>query len=648
MKTRLEKTPHVYFFFFGALLIEGGLALGIFLSLQSMQKNAILFGYSLSRLLLAGLFVCLLILISWLLIKSLQNRDFLTRFLEWIDRQLITRDHLILVSFGLFFVSLLGVAAILSARTPLDFSGVQHLEKISTNAPAGYQLAQSVIKQVEPLAVWFLLACLQTLALLFWVYPGNYKEKLMDGSLTRLVLVLIILAGTFWHWIILFFQLEVMLKIPGWKWYFLVKDYHPGHWLFFALFILALAGIQLAWKVRRLVWLSIGILILLGYLMQVGFGFIEGEGYESLRVIYSNSVFNNYAEAASRRPDLLGSLLHYENEYAEDWYLGTKPPGVLLIYNTVQRASEFINPPGGYAGRFFQLTSVIAYTFPLLSMMVLIPLYFLTRQLIQPEEDAILPGILLIFCPTMILIPLFLDQALYPLIFTMVLLLLVKGILSQSYKTTMLAGLASYLALYFGFSMIVLLPLSVLWIICNHIFLQKGEKWDKTLSMLVGWGVGLLAGYIILRIFLNYDIFIRFMNAMQQHRLAKSYDPGIAQILNSLVLNNVEVLTWNGIPLILLAVYSLFRSARRLTNNQSLPLDGLTVPLVVTYIFLNFTGQTDGEVQRLWLFMLPLWSIYSAEFARTLTSRKINGISLIVTLELITTFLLFKFQNFYG
>ena len=136
------------------------------------------------------------------------------------------------------------------------------------------------------------------------------------------------------------------------------------------------------------------------------------------------------------------------------------------------------------------------------------------------------------------------------------------------------------------------------------------------------------------------------MNAMQQHRVAKSYDPGIAQILNSLVLNNVEVLTWNGIPLILLAVYALFRSARRLTNNQSLPLDGLTVPLVVTYIILNFTGQTDGEVQRLWLFMLPLWSIYSAEFARTLTSRKITGISLIVTLELITTFLCLNFKIF--
>ncbi len=648
MKTRLGKKPFVYYLFFGALLIEGWIALMFFLSLQSMQKNAILFGYSLSRLLLAGLFVCLLVIISWLLIKSFQKEDFRSRLLEWVDVQLITRNKLMLVSFGLFFASLLGVTAILAANTPLVFDTVRHLEKISPNAPAGYQQAQTAIRQVEPLAVWFILACLQSLALLIWVYTGNFAEKLRDGSLTKAAMILIILAGTLWHWMILYFQLEVMLKIPGWKWYFLVKEYTPGHWLFLALFILALAGIQLAWKFRRMVWLSLGILIILGYMMQVGFGFIEGEGFESLRVIYSNSVFNNYAEAASRQPDFLGSLINYEEGYAGDWYLGTKPPGVLLIYNLVQRASEFIDSPGGYAGRFFQLTSVIAFTFPLLSMMVLIPLYFFTRNLLQPDEDAILPGILLIFCPTMILIPLFLDQALYPLIFIMVLVLLQKGILSQSYKTTLLAGLASYLALYFGFSMVVLLPLSVLWIICNQLFIRKGEKWDKTLSMLVGWGVGLLAGYIILRVLLNYDIFIRFTNAMQQHRLAKNYDPGIGQILNSLILNNVEFLTWNGIPLITLAVYALFRSARRLINNQSLPLDGLTVPLVVTYIILNFTGQTDGEVQRLWLFMLPVWSIYTAEVARTLTNRKINGITLIVTLELITTFLLFKFQNFYG
>ena len=648
MTARIEKTPFVYFLFLSALLIEGVLALGIFLSLQSMQKNAILFGYSLSRLLLAGLFASFLVVIYRLLIKYTHKQELPTSSLEWVDRQLITLDHLLKVSIGLLLVSLLGIAAILAARTPLVFDASRQLQKISINAPVIYQLAQAIIRQVEPLAVWFILACLQTLVLLFWAYSASYEGKLRDGSLTRVILLLLILAGTLWHGIILYFQLEVLLKIPGWKWYFLVKDYHQGHWLFLAISILALAGIQLAWKLRRLVWLSTGILIILGYMMQVGFGFIEGEGYESLRVIYSNSVFNNYAEAASRQPDFLGSLIKYEEGYADDWYLGTKPPGVLLIYNMVQRASEFFDPPNGYAGRFFQLTSVIAYTFPLLSMMVLIPLYFFTRKLIQPEEDAILPGILLIFCPTMILIPLFLDQALYPLLFITVLVLLQKGILSQSYKWTMLAGLASYLALYFGFSMIVLLPLSALWIICNHLFFHKGEKWDKTISMLVGWGAGLLAGYLLLLFFLNYDIYIRFTNAMQQHRVAKNYDPGIGQILNSLVLNNAEFITWNGIPLILLAVFALFRSTRRLVINQSIPLDGLTVPLLVTYIILNLTGQTDGEVQRLWLFMLPVWCIYTAEIARTLTSRKMTGISLIVTLELITTFLLFKFQNFYG
>ena len=63
-----------------------------------------------------------------------------------------------------------------------------------------------------------------------------------------------------------------------------------------------------------------------------------------------------------------------------------------------------------------ETTLFMLWVFPLLSFSTLALLYWLNRSLLD-EEDGLLPGLLYLSCANVILIPLFLDQAIYPPVF---------------------------------------------------------------------------------------------------------------------------------------------------------------------------------------------------------------------------------------
>ena len=48
--------------------------------------------------------------------------------------------------------------------------------------------------------------------------------------------------------------------------------------------------------------------------------------------------------AAAKDPALIPVLRNYESLYGSDWYLGTKPPGVLAVYLLTLKACNWINP----------------------------------------------------------------------------------------------------------------------------------------------------------------------------------------------------------------------------------------------------------------------------------------------------------------
>jgi hypothetical protein len=479
------------------------------------------------------------------------------------------------------------------------------------------------------------------------LYPQQYLQKVRDGSIYRVVLGIGVIAAAVFQWIVLYFHLNTFLVIRGWKWYFHDKPWPIGIWPFVLVFVLAIAIVIFILKNPQRYKISLILLILLGYAIQVSFGFLEGAGFESIRVKYAGSVFDEYSWVAARDTDLGHSLLNFEQLYGYGGYLGTKPPGVYLVYELTQKAANLFYSNVTVVSSFIGSTTFSAYVFPLISFLVLIPLYLLSR-FERSQPDSVLPGILYVAIPSVVLIPLFLDQVLDPLIFVAFLLLSGFLVKKQSIVLAFLAGFLINGIFYFSFSLLPAAPLVFAWVALDFLIERQKWKFSQLLKIILALLAGILLGFLVFRFGLNYDPILRYSKAMAEHRQIKDFQAGLQQIYYASVLNNAEFATWTGLPIILLFLSGLINSIRNVITKKSSELDSLLLSFVITYIALNIFGQTIGEVQRLWIFLMPVVCLYAVREARRLFNRRDIGLPLLLALQLITVLLTFTFQDFYG
>jgi hypothetical protein len=398
-------------------------------------------------------------------------------------------------------------------------------------------------------------------------------------------------------------------------------------------------------------WRKLALLIAVGYMLQVGMGFMDGQGYESIRLKYADSVFNGYAKVAAAEPGVVDTLSNYESLYQQDHYLGTKPPGMLLPYFLTEKVAQVIMPRATAGGRFVSLTLLGAYVFPAIAMLVLPVLYLFSKKLLGERDDAILPAVLYITCANVVLIPMYMDQVLYPLVAMAILLLLYFAIQRQSIWLAALVGGACNLAIYLTFSLTPLIPLAGLWVGIDYLpHRNEGRKLLKTawllLAMLAGW----LVIFLILLAGLNYNFFLRFPNAIVNHRTSMDVVgmPSLQQMLGYAFLNTVEFAVWTGIPLAIIFISVLVKTVRAFIQKRATALHGLMAAFMITFVALGLFGQTRGEVMRLWLFFVPLVCLFIAQDVSGMFRRRQWGFLFLTLLQLVTLFLTFKFQDFYG
>ncbi len=614
-----------------------------------MQRNAVLGGYSMTRLFIIAAVLCMVLIFgaitryAW---KKPDKMEFMHAgfygFLAKKDRLAWLTVFLGGILAGLLF--LVGVFILPGGKTWLESCLLQF-----TPQPERWMsLLSAVWSRGGAVLVWGTLFCVHALVYLRWYLEPIWQKLGRLGAWQRVAGLLTLVGLTIFHWVVLIFHLKTFLLIPGWKWYFYDKGFSLFQPLFF--FLLILAG-GVCWVVFHLPWRTswkLILVILLGYAIQVGFGFLEGGGYESLRIKYADSVFNGYALEAARQPDLVHVVLHYEETYGSDWYLGTKPPGVLLTYMGFEKISNALMPLPTAEQRFVWLTQLAAYVFPLIAMAVVLVLFNFEKELTGSEHPWA-PGLLFVTLPSVILIPLYLDQVLYPLIFMSILLLLLNTMRQQSWQMAVYCGIGIYFSIYFSFSLLPLIPLSGLWVVLDAIIHRDETNLRKTAKLLAGMALGFVVTYAIFRLKLNYDLLERYANAMAAHRRAKEFVPGIEQVLKAVWLNNAEFASFIGFPVIFLFLSKVFISLKRWIKWQPKPSDGLMLALLMTYAALNLMGQTSGEVQRLWLFLTPLVVMFACQaVARIFQQQKRGMIGLIMELQLITALLLMRFQDFYG
>ena len=390
---------------------------------------------------------------------------------------------------------------------------------------------------------------------------------------------------------------------------------------------------------------NLTLLIALGYALQIGFGFIEGQGFESIRLKYAESPYHVYAAHASDRPALADVLLDYEENYGDYLFVETKPPGLLATFIALQKLSNSINPAESFEARFNRLTTVMAYVFPLFSFLVLAPIYRVSKLLW--EDGALHPTLLYVLCPNVILIPLLYDQVLFPLLFVFGVLLALLTVQRRSFWLAVGTGAFTYLAAFFSFSMLPLAPLAFALIGFDHWANRSEQSLRDAARLAAGVALGIAGVFLLFYLALDYDFITRYTNGLREHREFKRLETGTGSVLRGLLINNLEFAVWTGFPIVILFVAQAVRSARAFVRDRVTQPDALMAALGVTFVLLNLGGQTVSEVGRLWLFLVPVIALYAAREARRLFEKKATGLYLVVALQLVVVFLTYKFQDFY-
>ncbi len=639
----LEKTAAPRAFL--SLLTAEGLLAWLFLFYNPSETgSAVLWGYSLPRLLLAGLTLLLLAPLAAATWKAWRQPPWLSRLLQALDSRFEQNDFFAGLVVSLAYLAALIVAALFLFASPLALNlGV---------LPALYRHAL-------PLVVWLLLALLEALALLRLAWPQSFRRlRAFSPAAATTLFLLVLLTLTLIHWTILALRLDLLTSIPGWFWQFHQKGFSLRHAWLLAIFALPIALAALFFKSPQAVKRNLFLLILAGCFLQYGFGLVEGE---SIRLKYANSSHSVYAQHASDRPDLVEMIRNYETGYGQQIFLDTKPPGVLTVYILAQKLSNLVAPQNTFDGRFLRLTNFLTVVFPPLSFLVLILIYRLSRSLTTQTERAYLPALLYIVCPNVILIPLFLDQALYPLMFMLGVTAAVWLTRKPSFILAALTGLGIYVAMFISFSMLTLLPFAAILIGMDWLLNRKDLK--QTVMVLAGLAIGMLVGYLAFKLLLNYDFFIRYQNMTVIRReinyyiryniaadpgvVASGYRPSLGKFLSALVLNHIEYAAWVGVPVFLLFVVQAGKTLWRFVQRRITWKETLLGAYLVFYLLLNLFGELDAEVARLWLFLVPMTCIFAGLELGELFQQRKKGVYLILVLQLVTMILTYQFQDFY-
>jgi hypothetical protein len=251
------------------------------------------------------------------------------------------------------------------------------------------------------------------------------------------------------------------------------------------------------------------------------------------------------------------------------------------------------------------------FVLPLLSYAVLVPLTLLARR-IGPRELSLWPAVLYVTAAAPSLITLHLDQALYPLLAVSTWALAVTGGASErAWAWGVAAGVVTWLGLFVSFSLAPIVPLAVA-------FTWLGTESDRAIRarQTLTVGGGMIAAFAVLamatRAATGYDMIARYQAAMAHHRAWKNWTGAATEVLGAAGLNTVEFLYWLGIPTAALLVGGAAAGAAALARRGDTPSDAMprghaliAVTTVATLLATALTGNTKGEVARLWIFLVP-------------------------------------------
>jgi hypothetical protein len=414
--------------------------------------------------------------------------------------------------------------------------------------------------------------------------------------------------------------------------------------------------------------------------MQYSIGMMEGRGLASLADRFFLSYHRVYMEEACNASiSPLTAISQYEVLYPS-MFLKTKPPGVLwlsFLVNQIANTPLFSNTLDYLTKYIFlselipRMTSVecqrsivfVTLLFPLLSIGPIWGLFIFFKILINGKnysEKAVISSSLFILTPNIVMLSLFMDQALYPTLFLFLNCFIFFSLQKKFIIACFLTGVAIYGALFLSFSMLPALAVPIIYFIC--VIWQENKKemlWKNFKLTILPMSIGIFTSLLLFKLFLNYDIITRYQQMMDTRiegdfytRLGiSSHDSPtlidkVHQTWNAAVLNNIELAIAIGIPIFILFVVFGIRSCVQIINrdlDQNAPIFS---SIFLSYLGLNIIRVVLGEVGRLWIFWVPVFLLLVVEGLFPLINRNKWILIGIICIQSITLFLTYQYQDY--
>jgi hypothetical protein len=486
----------------------------------------------------------------------------------------------------------------------------------------------------------YILISIELLIYLLVVNKPDWRKFAAEQQSRTLGLFFLILFFTFLYWELLLLQTRKFHYLPHWLSPMSTRPITID--LFFILpfsllilFVLKKTHLNKSWSAPK----KLLLLVFFGLVSQYLFGFLSGEGLQSVQRFYYEQPISTSSLYGCQHSNIVDLIRNYDQYRGQDFFTKTKPPGFLTLHVLFAKFVKVITGVRDIQACKILYSQFGSFVFPMISALTILPITYISKKIFKLKSPY-LPGILYCLTPNYLLWVMVPDQVLFPLLFLINILLFQKTIQQKSFGVAFFSGLVFYLSIFITFSVLPVIGILILWLAFEYLDQRIHKNQQAFYPILIGFILGAGLFYFLFLFGLDYDAISRYKLAFSGHRGIKDYSMNLRTIMTSSVINSLEFFTWTGIPLFFFFADYFFTSIKQLFSAAFKERYILTFSTAGIFIALNILGQTIGEVQRLWIFLVPLLAmITAADLEKLSIEKNLKKVSGLLFLQLTTAVL---------
>jgi hypothetical protein len=160
--------------------------------------------------------------------------------------------------------------------------------------------------------------------------------------------------------------------------------------------------------------------------------------------------------------------------------------------------------------------------------------------------------------------------------------------------------------------LLTLTPLALA--MCLFVPLKPTKGPDRTLHLdaAIMWLAGFACSYVLAWLLFDWELSSITLRCLFHHMQWADWNTEPGSLMSFGLVNLLEFALWTGIPIVTLATGYLLRPLGTLDTRVLRPENGLLLSGLVVLLFSAFFGGCTGEVNRLWIFLVPLVCVLAA------------------------------------